>query len=273
MIMNEQKSEQTTLLVTEYAAEQSVVELQPQPEIAKPAKVVARDFKTAVAAAQDSFLKANPNFAANYVREAQFAMLCLANNPALDKCDPLTIQLAVIQIAATGLSLNPALKLAYLVPRGTKCSLEPSFQGLVSLLCECGTVSAITAHLVREGEPFSWNPAEMRISHEANAFAYKETKLLGAYARIVLPDGTIQFEVMGRDEILDIKERYNKGGGVWLASEGEMFKKTVIRRAVKNIPKRFNSEIAEARISAALQIIDSDAEAVFKEKKVAPPVE
>ena len=56
----------------------------------------------------------------NWKKESQFAIQAMTTNDFLGKValeNPVSVQNAIINIAAIGISLNPALKHAYLVPR------------------------------------------------------------------------------------------------------------------------------------------------------------
>lgn len=56
----------------------------------------------------------------NFRRESEFAMQIFANNDYLAKVaigNPVSTRSAVMNVAGIGVSLNPAQKLAYLVPR------------------------------------------------------------------------------------------------------------------------------------------------------------
>lgn len=61
---------------------------------------------------------------------------------------------AVFNVALTGLTLNPTLKLAYLVPRYNNASrelevhLEPSYQGLVKLVTDTGSAKSVSSQVV-----------------------------------------------------------------------------------------------------------------------------
>ena len=63
----------------------------------------------------------------NWHKESQFALQALQGNDFLAKTAskaPHTLQNAIINIAAIGVSLNPALKHAYLVPRDKMVCLD-----------------------------------------------------------------------------------------------------------------------------------------------------
>ena len=67
--------------------------------------------------------------------------------------------------------------------------------------------------------------------------------MVGAYCIWTLKNGEKQFEVMDRDQIIGIRDRSSaktKEGkivGPWATDEEEMWRKTVVRRASKYMPR------------------------------------
>ena len=55
-----------------------------------------------------------------WAEESQFAAQALNKNPMLQQCAPQSIQESIINVAAIGLSLNPAYGYSYLVPDSVK---------------------------------------------------------------------------------------------------------------------------------------------------------
>src|ERR1700721_1834255 len=94
-------------------------------------------------------------------QELSFALQIINKSPQLLKCSGESILTAVANISNIGLSLNPAAKEAYLIPRwnnsskSMEASLEGSYVGLVKLLTNAGSVTAMTCQLVRENDDFS----------------------------------------------------------------------------------------------------------------------
>jgi len=132
-------------------------------------------------------------------REISFAMQAINSSNGLQQCSKESLQKAVYNIALTGLSLNPVLKYAYLIPRwsrdGNQAVLEPSYQGLIKLLTDTGSIVAIYAHLVHEGDDFEVvYGTSVEINHKPK-FASKN--VTHVYAVAILQDSNFkQIEVM-----------------------------------------------------------------------------
>lgn len=199
------------------------------------------------------------------VRESSFALQTINSNDLLQKCSKASIAAAIWNIALTGLSLNPIKKLAYLTPRWNSrnkeydCLLMPSYQGLANMIMEEGTVHKIEAQLIMEGDEFTYTLGnEMQIIHRPKFPRGKV--IIGAYAIAKLANGEQQFEIMDKDELDFIRSKsdgwkaYEDGktkSSIWAEYEGEMCRKTVIKRLYKYLPKSEKHE-------AVSQIIDLD---------------
>ena len=103
--------------------------------------------------AYPKFEQINPTKAKS---ELGFAMQIFQNNPTLQRCDPQSILNAVVNVARTSITLNPVMRLAYLIPRKNKCVLEFSYMGLVAMLRDYGCIKSISAHIVYEDEDFEY---------------------------------------------------------------------------------------------------------------------
>jgi len=193
-------------------------------------------------------------------KEISFALQHVNKNQQLKKADGTSVMQSIMNVCQVGLSLNPVQKLGYLVPRWDSLkklntvAFEPSYQGLVKLLTDSGSVSMIYSHLVYEGDEFEVSfGTSTELVHKPK-FASKT--ITHVYAVAILPNGIKVPEVMAFDEIESIRERSDsykafKAGKikscVWTTDEGEMARKTVIRRIFKYLPKSENfKQIAQA---------------------------
>jgi recombination protein RecT len=187
--------------------------------------------------AYPKFEQINPNKAKS---ELGFAMQIFQNNPTLQRCDPQSILNAVVNVARTSITLNPVMKLAYLIPRKNKCVLEFSYMGLVAMLRDNGCIKSISAHIVYEDENFEFDLANNKIRHLPK-YAQSENehnlrKIVGCYSRATLPNNEIVYEFMPMWEIEKVK-RSSEGSdnkySAWQTWKDEMIKKSVIKRHFK----------------------------------------
>lgn len=202
-----------------------------------------------------------------FLREASFVMQLLDKGGKLAKCEKPSILAATLNVAQIGLTLNPVMKMAYLIPRWDrsdqcyKAHLDPSYQGLVKLITDTGAVTNIEANLIWEGDDIDVDLAarEKVVRHVPYKLAKNEKgELLGVYSIANLPDGTRTIELMWREDVELIRgrsETYKAAidpeskirTSTWITDEGEMYRKTVIRRHFKYLPKsRGWEKVAEA---------------------------
>lgn len=194
-------------------------------------------------------------------KELGFAVQILKKNSYLLDIalrDKTELQAAIFNVALTGLSLNPVLKYAYLLPRGGKICLEPSYMGLIKILTDAGSIKQIWADVIREGD-YSRITRGSNPSIEHNFEMDTERgAITGVYACAKLADGTTQFEVLQAAEVEKIKQRSEsvKSGksSPWDTDEAEMYKKTAIRRLFKYLPK---TEISVQALET-LQVFDTN---------------
>lgn len=184
----------------------------------------------------------------NLKRETSFAIQAANANSYLAQASPNSVAKAIWNVAITKLTLNPIHKLAYLTPRrgdnGVEAVLMPSYIGIVKLLTDTGSVKNAYAHPVFEGDEFEVKMGlEYTLVHNPK---FKSKKLTHVYAIGVLHDGSKQFEVMGVDQVNEIRERSDgykafKSGkaksAIWETDYDEMARKTVIKRLAKYLPK------------------------------------
>lgn len=185
-----------------------------------------------------------------FSKESSFAYQALRSNSYLSKTTFESQLQSVLNTAQCGLTLNPVLKLAHLVPRSINgkivCCLEPSYQGLVKLVTDTGSAKTIYAHLVYEGDEFEEIlGTNVEIIHKPKRTS---TEVIMVYAVAILQSGEKQVEVMTKSQVDEIRagsesykhwvKRGNKGPEpIWVKHYGEMAKKTVIKRLVKYLPK------------------------------------
>ena len=202
------------------------------------------------------------------LKEVSFAIQIINKSKQLQAATPESKQAAVLNIAQVGLTLNPVMKLAYLVPRwspqGTQCCLEPSYQGLVKLLTDTGSIQAVNAQLVYENDEFVIESSDFTnpITHRPKPFGDRG-KIVGVYAIAALTTGQLQTETMSVEQLYEIRERSesykaHKAGKikscVWTTDEGEMMRKTVVRRIVKYLPKSESFE----KVAQAISLDEQD---------------
>ena len=219
-----------------------------------PVKEREQKNKELVFKAQKQF-EASNEYKMNFNREAGFAIQILTQNEFLASCDQESIRNAVVNVSLTGLTLNPALKFAYLVPRAGKCILDISYIGMIKVLTDAGAVKNTDAGVIYSNDKWDFRKGSDPYFKHQPALSNRGEKI-GAYAIAFLRDGGFQFEIIGKEEIEKIratseswKNEKGRKYSPWETWEDEMWKKTALKRLFKLLPKTNFSDQLIAAIS------------------------
>ena len=195
-----------------------------------------------------------PHFAATLPRSVSpekfeaIVIAAVSSNPKLLECDRRTLWNACRQGAELGLSLNPTLGEADILPvynaksGKSDAQFRPRYKGLMKLATKSGEVTSIRSVLVYENDVFEvieglrpdiiHKPARGDRGEMTHVYCVWNLK----------SQSDPQFEVMDREQVYKIrgrsssKTREGKVVGPWVTDEPEMWRKTVVRRASKYMP-------------------------------------
>lgn len=218
-----------------------------------------------VLATRGAFAAALPEGAAiKFEQEAGFAVQTLQANEYLAKIalsNRQSLVNAITNIAAIGISLNPAKKQAYLVPRDGRVCLDISYIGLMDLAMATGAILWGQAAIVRKNDEFALTGLDQKPHHKYNPFASIEQRgeIVGAYVVIKTAHGDYLTHAMSIEAINAIRDRSSawkawiekKKKCPWVTDPEEMDKKTVVKQAYKYWPKN-------ARLETAIHHMNTD---------------
>lgn len=200
----------------------------------------------------------------SFEREAGFAIQQLSKNDYTMQTamgNRQSVVDAVVNIAAIGISLNPAKKQAYLVPRDGRICLDISYMGLMDLAQATGAVKWAQAGLVYSADAFSLTGLDKAPQHTFNPFSKERGEIVGVYVTIKTIHDEYLTHTMTVDEAHAIRDRSQawkswvmkktKSPGPWGTDEGEMIKKTCVKQAYKYWPKT-------ARLEDAIHLLNND---------------
>ena len=198
----------------------------------------------------------------NVYGAVEYAQQCLFAKQQLTKNDysmsiagrnQESVKSAILNVAAIGISLNPAQGHAYLVPRDNQICLDISYKGLVKLATDCGAIMWAKAVLVYERDDFQWNGSGKEPDHKADVFAEDRGQLVGGYCIAKLPDGSVMTDTMTAKELAQVQATSKAKSGPWQQWPDEMRKKTLVKRASKSWPQ----SNGKARIDEAIEVLNS----------------
>ena len=185
-------------------------------------------------------------------RLLRIALSEVRRNPRLAQCNAASLLGAIFTCAQLGLEPGGALGHCYLIPYGSECQFQIGYKGMIDLARRSGQILSLSARAVYENDHFEFcYGLHEDLIHRPAAGARGE--LTHAYAVANLKDGGVQFEVMDRVELEDVRDgsqgyqtarKYNKSDTPWISSFDEMCRKTVIRRLFKYLP--VSVEVAKA---------------------------
>ncbi len=197
----------------------------------------------------------------NYGAEALYATQALMGSDYLSRIaseNPTSLQMAIVNVAAVGLTLNPARGLAALVPRDGAIRLDIMYRGLVHIAVETGSILWAKAELVYSKDKYVHNGPWAVPTHVFDPFGPRGD-VIGGYCLAKMPDGEFLVETMAEAEFLKVRgtssawtKREAGKRGPWEAWPDEMRKKTLVKRASKTWPAK------TPRLAEAMQILNED---------------
>jgi recombination protein RecT len=213
------------------------------------------------------FTKASTDDRMVWAKESQFAIQLFQNNDYLAKVafqNQTSTQNAIINVAAIGISLNPAQKLAYLVPRKGAICLDISYMGLMHIAQQSGAIKWCQSAIVRKNDQFRREGLDKPPIHIYNDFDTEEQRgeIVGAYVTVKTDDSDYLTHTMRIDAIFAIRDRSeawkkyksdNSKKCPWVTDEEQMILKTVVKQAAKYWPRR-------ERLDAAIDYVNTEGE-------------
>jgi len=213
------------------------------------------------------FVKAATDDRMVWAKECQFAIQLFQNNKYLADIafqNQASTQNAIINVAAIGISLNPAQKLAYLVPRKGAICLDISYMGLMHIAQQSGAIKWCQSAIVRKNDQFRREGLDKPPVHVYNDFdtAEQRGEIVGAYVVVKTDDGDYLTHTMRIADIYAIRDRseawkkYKQDSSKkcpWVTDEEQMILKTVVKQATKYWPRR-------ERLDAAIDHVNTEGE-------------
>ena len=181
-------------------------------------------------------------------RVVRVAANAISKTPALARCDKGKLWLAVQDVVSMGLTFGA--RGAYLVPHKSDVNVIVSPHGLIELAFRSPLVKAIQARVVNEKDEYSVQYAPDPIIAHKPCLTGDAGPLVAAYAIIDLTTGGRVIEWMDRSEIEKTKavsQSAKSGYGPWKDWEAEMWRKTVLKRAMKYVPQSEELMLALAK--------------------------
>ena len=222
------------------------------------------DIPVVIESAKPDFLELNQATGnlLNFSKECMFAKQQLNKNSytlGIAINNPNSLKGAIMNVAAVGLSLNPATQHAYLVPRDKAICLDISYRGLVKLATDTGVIKWARADIVYKNDAFDYNGPAREPDHRVKDVFGVRGEFMECYCIAKTKDGDILTEIMSNEEVLKVRDtsmaftRASVGKkGPWESWPEEMIKKTIIKRASKTWPQSSGKD----RLDTAVDVLN-----------------
>lgn len=173
-------------------------------------------------------------------------------NPAIAKCDPVSIIGACLQAQTLGLSLNQQMGQAWIVPFENKrlgktmATFQIGYRGFISLAIRTGEYVKLNVLEIKDGELKSWNPLteDIEVDLIEDGIERDKAETIGYYAMFEYRNGFRKAMYWSRSKMdaharkysqpykADI--RYGKQSSIWSTDFDSMAKKTMLRQLISH---------------------------------------
>lgn len=202
----------------------------------------------------------------DFDKEQVFAVEQLMKNSYSMKIatqNPQSVKLAMYNVAMVGLSLNPQLGQAYLIPRRTRSNEDPkivldiSYRGLIDIGTSSNSILCAKSVLVYSNDHFKFNGPMEKPEHDFDPFLAKADRgeLKGAYCQAKLPSGDYLIETMSVEDMHEVRnksEAYKHNVGPWVDWAEQMYLKCPVKRGFKWWPNN------NQRMASALKLLNEE---------------
>ena len=176
----------------------------------------------------------------------RWALLEYSKSEQLRRCTPESIYTSLITAAQFGLEPSGIRGEGYIVPFGRTAVFIPGYRGYIVLARRANI--RLVPHLVYENDVFELDYMVDRLVVHKPALRDRG-EIMGAYAWARLPDDEFDVEFLPIEELEHIREVANRTRGgkdspAYADHEGQMYRKSPIRRIAKRIP--LGEEMARA---------------------------
>lgn len=156
----------------------------------------------------------------------------------LETCSQTSIANGLMDMATLGLSVQR--RQGYFIAYGGQCQFQRSYFGNITIARRYG-LKEVNAQVIYEGDKFQYHiedGVKVLDKHEQDFMNIDNDKIIGAYAVVIMQNGSKSLEVMNMKQIKQSWKQgygYKEGQGTHSKFTDQMAKKTVINRALKGI--------------------------------------
>lgn len=177
----------------------------------------------------------------------------VAKDKKLQNCEPMTVIMAAVTATSMGLSFDPNLGRAYIIPYGTVATFQVGWKGLRELALKTGYYTFINTRDVREGEikkeDYLTGEIEFDFVEDRDS-----KKVVGYLAHVSYVGGGKETKYMTVEQITEHAKKYSKSyngtDSQWKNNYDKMARKTVLKlllnQSILSESDSINSPLAKA---------------------------
>ncbi|MFQ5610026.1 MAG: recombinase RecT, partial [Woeseiaceae bacterium] len=193
----------------------------------------------------------------------KLVLVARAKTPLIARCSAESLLMATMQAAEVGLEPNTTLQHAAIIPYKNKhtgqyeAQFVPMYRGLLYMARRSCGLRSCRARVVYANDEWHVEEGLRRDLNHKPCMADDRGEAIAVYAIAEMDNGKVDWDWMHAYEVRDIESRSRSNNGPWSSDWGEMAKKTMIKRLMKQLPLSTDF----ARVIE----IDDDSDAVFGE--------
>ena len=170
------------------------------------------------------------------IQYIQSAIMAVRANDTLMMCEPKSIFLSALRAATLGLSCDPVLGHAFLVPYKSKATFQVGYKGIMNLATRTGKYRYINVADVWNGEEVNEDRITGDLIITGEILTPKTS--IGLIASFALFSGLKKSIYMTNEELeahgKKFSQNYNNPASLWQKNKPAMFRKTILLRLLRN---------------------------------------
>jgi recombination protein RecT len=185
-------------------------------------------------------------------------IVAVSQNQQLQTCTPQSIMRSAARAATLGLSVDPAIGQAYLVPYKGEATLQPGWRGLRDMAYRTGKVAFLNVGVVAEGQ--TWVQDQMTGVAKIEGYP-TSNKPIGYFSYMKTFTGREHFEYMTIQEIESHRDKYAQGAdramSAWKTNFDRMARKTVLKRLLSQWAELDPTGSEVMRLEESIESVDN----------------
>lgn len=143
------------------------------------------------------------------------------------------------------LDLDFATGECYAIPYGKELNFQTDYKGdeKVARTYSIKPIYNVIKDIIREGDEYQKIIEDGNVKFIFKPLPLNNNKIIGAFAQVIFTDGSSIGDDANVAELETIRKQFSKAPNspAWTKTAGEMYKKVILRRVLKNVSKSFKN--------------------------------